>query len=449
MGIAALNDRYRAPTACFAVACGVVILATALFIARVAWRVGLDAVPSPGDAPDYDLLAMELAAGHGFRFDYDNPRWRSTYESADQTRYANSLSRHGSAKTTIRPPLFPVLLAGIYATAGRQFDIARIVNCLLMAAAGGLIAWLVARQLGPIPAIFFGFLFAILEHRTRFYAGLLLTESLATFLVCALVVTLAGIRRSGMHWRPFIAGLLAGLAILTRPLLVLWLPLLLPLVWQLGSQRGWKTAGLFLFGTTLIVAPWGVRNSLLLGRFAMLGTHGRQNLAAAYSDQALDDRGIWYRLDETDFFPTELDDSRPGVARELDRAALSTQAAIAWSLENPTGVVKLIALRIWQLWRPRMRWDGLILGLAAFGWCLWPDRREWYVFSAILIGNTLAVGLTWSVGGRFLVPVLPILHALGACGLWAAWGLATGVDRTWLATWLQGPSVVKKSRPLS
>ena len=437
MAIAALNERFRTRRACVVVACGVFLFAATLFIARVAVRVGLQS-PGTGDATDYDLLAMELAAGRGFRFDYDNPRWRSAYERAADDRYAAILSRHGASKTTFRPPLFPSMMAAIYSTVGRRFDVVRVVNCLFMAAAGGVTAWLVGRRLGPVPAVIFGLLFAAIEHRARFHAGLMITESSATFLVSLLVVLLARLGRVGGWGTSVLAGVVAGLAILDRSIFVLWMPLLVVLVWRIAANRRWRSVGLFVLAAILVMSPWAIRNSLLLGRFAPMGTHGWQNFAAAYSDEAIARGGVWFRLDEVGFFPPELDDSRPGVAREIARAELSRRAGIRWIRENPAGLIQLMAMRTWQLWRPRMHWDALILGLAGLGWLLWPDQREWRVFTAVLLANTLAVAATWSVGGRFLIPVLPVLHALAACAVWGAWGLVAAENRGWLRRWLVG-----------
>src|SRR5690606_16847719 len=74
----------------------------------------------------------------------------------------------------------------------------------------------------------------------------------------------------------------------------------------------------------------------------------------------------------------------------------------------------------WQLWQPRMHWDALVLALAICGAVLWPSASERRILIAFLAANTVGVGVTWSVGGRFLVPVLPIIHMFASCGLWVA-----------------------------
>ena len=84
-----------------------------------------------------------------------------------------------------------------------------------------------------------------------------------------------------------------------------------------------------------------------------------------------------------------------------------------------------------------MHWDAFVLVVAAFGLILWPVATDRRVFAVILLANTLAVAVTWSVGGRFLVPVLPLIHAAAACGVWvmllAVTDRRAGV-RDWLTT---------------
>jgi 4-amino-4-deoxy-L-arabinose transferase-like glycosyltransferase len=421
MALANLNVRVASRAGPIAVAIVVFLVGTAAFVVRAGMQIGLSAVPGPGDEAEYDLLAMQIVGGHGFRFDYDDRDWRRPYEQANHHgEYDLLLSRQGSAPTTYRPPLFPAVMAALYAAFGRSFAVVRVFNCLVMAAAGAVAVGLVARRLGPLPGVLSGLLFAVIEHRARYHAGLVLTESLASLLAILLAAALFAMAKNGRLRAAVVAGLLLGLAVLNRPLVALWVPWIVLLAWWVCPQRRLTAAATLAMVAGAVVAPWGVRNSLLLGQFAPLGTHGQQNLAAAYSDEAVQRRGLWFRLDETGFFPPAIDDSQPGLEREKERAERSQRAALEWIRHQPHRAAVLVAMRIWQLWQPRMHWDALILGLMAFGAVLWPAAAERRIFLMMLIANTIAVAVTWSVGGRFLVPLLPIVHAFAACGLWVA-----------------------------
>lgn len=393
------------------------ILCTAVFLLRAERQIGLGSVPGPGDEAEYDLLAMELAAGNGFRFDYDNAEWRRPYLGAnDDGSYDILLSRHGAAPTTYRPPLFPAVVAGLYTAFGRSFLVVRVFNCVAMGLAGGFAAWIVARRIGFVSGLLFGILFSVVEHRARYHAGLFLTESLATLLATVLALVLIRLIATKQIHCAAAAGVLTGLAILNRPLVALWFPFIVALIgWSLPQRRLFQIA-VYSTLTIAVILPWSIRNSLLLGHLSLLGTHGQQNLAAAYSDEAVRQKGIWYRLDGVGFFPEAIDDSRPGIDRERARAAQSQHAALEWMKQNPLKVPFLMLMRVWQLWQPRMHWDALILGLAFLGYACWSNNSDRRIVAALLFANTAAVGVTWSVGGRFLVPLLPIIHLLVAHG---------------------------------
>jgi hypothetical protein len=59
-----------------------------------------------------------------------------------------------------------------------------------------------------------------------------------------------------------------------------------------------------------------------------------------------------------------------------------------------------------------------MLALVIIGLLIFRRRKEAIVLYGLLAVNTLAVGLTWSVGGRFLIPVYPIIYSLTAIVLW-------------------------------
>ena len=420
-----LAAKHKTRAATIATAC-TFLLSFAVFVARAELRIGLAAPPVSGDEPDYDLLARELAAGHGFRFDYDRPDWRATVakRATANSEEAWRLDQHGAAVTTYRPPLFPLLIAGVYRISGHNFAVVRLLNCAALAAAGAVAAWIVALRLGLLPGLLCGGLFAVLDDRTRFHGGQFTTESLAALLTALIWLTLCRFRATGTLRTAALAGLLTGLAILNRTFCALWLPVLVPLVYWItpavSGRRTWRPVALLSLSVAVVLAPWAVRNSRLTGRFTPLGLHGEINLTAGYSDEAFHRRGLWYNLNETAFFnrPPAAAVS-PGIAQELADAEQSKAAAFRWMRAHPLKLPLLALMKVWTEWKPGLPWDSLILGLAALGLAVWPNRTERQLMCGLLAANTLAVAVTWSVGGRFLVPILPVLHAAAAAGLWA------------------------------
>lgn len=108
--------------------------------------------PEIGDGVDYDSMGLNLARGRGFGYFRADPEWRAPYEAAianGQDQYAGLMLRDSPFEsTTYRPPLFPILLAGIYTTVGRHFIIWRVIGCLLSALSAGLLFRLTSRISG-------------------------------------------------------------------------------------------------------------------------------------------------------------------------------------------------------------------------------------------------------------------------------------------------------------
>ena len=168
--------------------------------------------------------------------------------------------------------------------------------------------------------------------------------------------------------------------------------------------------------TVLVLMPWIVRNSLLLQRFAPLGTQGMMELSAGYSDAAWANDGVWQNLSAAGFFHIEDSEVR-GYERELMIAEKSRSHAFTWIRANPGRLPALAARKVYSEFRPRTVLE-LILGVLMIAGVLRHFRsRTTAVLAGMLLANAVAIGLTWSVEGRFLVPQLFVYYALAAAGL--------------------------------
>jgi hypothetical protein len=108
------------------------------------------------------------------------------------------------------------------------------------------------------------------------------------------------------------------------------------------------------------------------------------------------------------------------LQRELAMADASRKGAGSWSLSNPHKLLLLPAMRVIQEFRPHGPGELYVLAFAVLGILLLRQHDAGRVFAALLFAAAIAVGLTWSTAGRFLVPLLFILHAAAGIGLWAA-----------------------------
>jgi hypothetical protein len=230
------------------------------------------------------------------------------------------------------------------------------------------------------------------------------------------------LRPNGVRY--VVTGVLLALAILTRTIFALWIPIVCALaLWievRLSGGRGRRSL-LMLCVALLVLMPWFVRNCIVLRAFMPLGTQGAINLPVGYSNKAISQDGIWSGGAKEYIFKCFTSQTK-GVLRERDEARFGLAKAREWILSNPDLAAKLVCLKIISLWQPRSMYQVFLLMLVIIGLLILWRRKEATVLYGLLVANTFAVGLTWSVGGRFLIPVYPIIYSLAAIVLWSLFG---------------------------
>ncbi|MEO2019227.1 MAG: glycosyltransferase family 39 protein [Fuerstiella sp.] len=406
--------------------CGVAafLLTGAVFFCWIGLRFGMNTPPSStGDESSYDSMAWELSRGHGFAVNYDDPAFRAPYDEAAETQPELFTIRSSTpGPIAFRPPLLSTFAAGLNMVFGRQFYAVRSLNVLLMAATAGLLAWYVCREAGFVTALI-SIAFFLIDVRSRLYARSLLTEPLACFLATLLTLTLLSIVKHTNRKRLILAGILTGASMLTRSIVVLWLPgltVFVCIVVRRLHKHSWRdTAGstaLFIATTLAVFAPWGIRNVLLLDRFSPMGTQGLMELSAGYSDAAWDNFGVWQNLGAQGFFDAVDTFGLSNVETELAMAEVSSATAVEWISHNFAKLVPLAGMKVFSEFRPHNVVEFIVLVFALIG-LFTSGRTAVLVFSVLLVTNAFSVAVTWSVEGRFLVPQLFILHALCAVGV--------------------------------
>ena len=415
-------------TARYAASAGltVCLITVGLYSVWIGSRFGFDAPPSStGDELSYDSVAWELSHGRGFSVNYADPDFRQPYDLAAATSPdLYSIPDTTSGPIAFRPPLFPVVFSMANRITGRHFYLIRAFNVLCMAATAGLIGWFVYRESGVWPLAVVVLLFWA-DTRSRLYARTVLTEPLACFL-CA-VMTLLVIRlsrESGLKRRTVAAlSVVTALSILTRSVVIVWLPGLLVMLWclirrqhQQSCRQALSHCGLFLLLTVLCVSPWAIRNIRLLGKFAPMGTQGQMEMSAGYSDIAWEHGGVWQNLASRNYFAAVVHDDMTTIDAELATAEKSTADAVAWIRANPAKLPALAVMKVASELRPASFVEWLVAALALIGVWLGRDRKLVAVLVVLIVVNLSAVAATWSVEGRFLVPQLFVFYALAGIG---------------------------------
>ena len=398
-------------------------LTTVVLLSHYAWKYGLNVAPSTsGDEISYDMIAWNLSHGAGFAEGGITEEFRRLYDR-DQPDQLPQQPPAAPQLVAYRPPLFPVVISGLNRLLGRQFYGVRIVNVLALATTAGLLVWYLAAEQGAIAAFSAFVAFLVLDTRTRLYGRAILTESLAVLLLTIITLILLRLRASSRTSVLAATGATVALLILDRTMFVLWVPLLLLFLLCLPavSPVTWKDrfvhTSVFLAAVLICLTPWGLRNTLQLGRFMPMGTQGMGQLYAGYSDHAVNGRGVWTLNAERELRGELPEKQRTRLELEVALADIGRTKAIDWARSNASKIPLLAVQKVWQEYRPRSASACLILGAAVLGALSTLGQHDTRVLLLLHAMNAIVIGATWSVEGRFVVPLLFSIHVLAGIGI--------------------------------
>ena len=280
------------------------------------------------DAVDYDRAAKSIAQGNGYPY-----------------------SRVKGRETAFRPPSYPFLLAGVYTVTGvahaKVEDRVRAARIL-----GIVISTLIVGLIGVVAAQLWGRRVALAAMGlAAFYiplivvGGSVMSEPLfAALLLGALAAAIQHRRSHRWRW-VLLAGVLAGLTILTRAnALVLLLPLGLA-VWTgrpRFSPRALAVPAALVVLALLTVSPWTIRNAVVFDRFIPVSTQLGSALAGTYNDQARTDKenpASWRSIGHLPEYRALY--ARLSEIPEPEVEDILTERSKAYIREHPTYVAKV------------------------------------------------------------------------------------------------------------
>jgi 4-amino-4-deoxy-L-arabinose transferase-like glycosyltransferase len=413
------------------------------------------------------LLCVVVALGFGLRLNAalnptKNPGADSlvAYQGNDSLAYgqiAEELYRTGHYGTpamdhpTDWSPGAPLLYAGVYyLTGGVHPDAARAAVALL-GALMVLLVYLIGRRLGgPVVGLIAATLAAIyptfIDNNEQF-----VSEPIAAFTLAACVLGfLWASDRARSAWAWIVPGLFLGATALTRPeyLIFAFLLGLLVLVksWRArGVRIGFASAALFVCAFAVVLAPWTIRNFIVLDRFVPVTTGGGKALfVATYlpgdGRQIRTKRHLIeiytgnHHVTDEQVARTQMSDLLDGVAkkypnleRDASLAKIGRENFRKYVTEQPGAYARMVASKMWNVWRrgsgPTMRAGGWVafhyalLALALVGLAVLAIRRRWEALVlAVLIGGITVLGGLLLAVPRRNVPLIPLVCALAAGG---------------------------------
>ena len=431
----------------------------ALVIVFLKLPLGLD------DMFQYDMLGRSLAAGQGYRWygRSDVARLRPYLETYYAIDLPTAAVPENGYTTTFRPPGYPFFLGAVYVAAGLTHRLAAVR--LIQAVLGALLApgtALLAAALGlrPNAARAAGLALALYPVLWMYPIGLGSENLFLPVLLLGLLLTLAA-DRSGRKATAALAGGILGYATLTRGALVLFLPLAaFWLVWPLARRAGTartrlRLGAVFAAAAAVVLTPWILRNSLLLGRPAFVDNSAGYNLYVGYYPQG--DGGfnttaavqpLRYLDDgQRDRWATEQ--AWGFIRSDLPRAVwlLASRLAHFWGLEDRELVYFYSNGFLGEIPQP---WLGaaylwlvlpwVLVGLSAPWGIAWAPEGRSRALALALVAATVLAYVPILAEARFHLPLVPLLAAYAA----AAWttphpfrrlvaGLRSGQAGSWLA----------------
>lgn len=209
------------------------------------------------DAKEYDLIAEGLLRGDGFPVE--------------------RLS--GNQIEIVRPPLFPLILAGIYKTFGHNYTFVRLLQALL-AAITALFIYILARgvfkseTVGVLTCLLYSLYPSLIA-----YTGILYSETVFTFF---LVISMYFLMLAFKSSRPVffaLTGLFLALAtmISSRSLyMVVFIAAALLLLFK-NKKTALKRAAVIMVVMAAVFSPWTIRNYFISGgKFILLENYSSQ-----------------------------------------------------------------------------------------------------------------------------------------------------------------------------
>jgi 4-amino-4-deoxy-L-arabinose transferase-like glycosyltransferase len=343
-----------------------------------------------------------------------------------------------------RAPLYPLLIAAVYAIGGEREVLVQLVQCLLF---GGVVflAYDLGRRMfneraGRLAAAVCMVHPALLRYVADFHL-----ETLFTFLWTLSVWQTVRLVEKPSLGRGAGLGVALGLTCLTKAVMLVY-PAVFAAIWLLrlwkqggGAERSSALLGAFKALTVAAlmmvatISPWTVRNYVVSGHIVPITTGGSDAFLRGfifskpefitlrqppYTDAENETNRYFRALCEAEGTVWERDDYETDqiLNREAKRRLLA----------DPLAAVRKFGIGMFTFWYEMTTLTtSLVAGLTALGAWLFAlvglrrarreGRQAWLLLAPVLYLNVLLAALL--ALGRYSVPVLPCLLVLAAYGL--------------------------------
>lgn len=326
-----------------------------------------------------------------------------------------------------RAPLYPLFLAGVYGLIGGDVIIPRIVQAVLGACIAVLLALIGRKTGGPEIGAIAGIMWGIYPLGV-FITGVTYPTTLLTLLLaCGVLCMLSEPDNKGYPMKVALAGLLFGLAALTKPIVLGTVVLIT--FWILFWRRSGRLllASVFLFTTVATLAPWTIRNAYVYDRLVPIEARGLDDvkpLPRRFSDTSDSENKTFrkvtyivkrYPREFVSFF--QLHPRRVNFLRQeiRDRAHKRKPSIVQYTVFGSSLVTAVSVVSV-----------GSVFAFALIGaWAMWKKknkRSEFTLFVLMVMSFALGYALTYGKI-RYRIPVDPYIIIMSSWGVMYAWNV--------------------------
>ncbi len=269
----------------------------------------------------YVEIAQNILAGNGFAFETEPPY----------------------TPNPLRPPLYPLVLAGILALPG-SFWLAMILQ-MLLASTIPVLAYLISKRFVSKKIAFWVGIAMAIEPLGMLFSFVLITETLFIFLFLLSILIFLEFLEKPKLKTAFWLSLIFALGLLVKPV-TQYIAFIMPFVlwYHLRKQAWpWKQAAIpgiiFAVVCMVVVSPWLYRNHKQFG-VAGMGAQPAFNLATYVVPSVLSfENGTDFRTERDILYASGVDSTKINLSNSKEYIA----NAVPVILDHPIGLVKTMA----------------------------------------------------------------------------------------------------------
>ncbi len=275
------------------------------------------------------------------------------HETAHRLLAGDGYTRVDGTPTAVWPPLYPILLAGVYALSDGSLEAGRLANPFL-GALTAFFSYAIGRRLaGDRAGLLAAGLFAACPDDI-FFSNFVMSEVAFGAIFTAVVWLFVALEQRAPKPGPLAwtaLGIAVALASLTRGVAVAWLAVPVLIHWRASrSLRSAALRGAFaVLGLALALAPWTLRNALQLGAPIPLATSLGRTLGHAhspYQEGGASLKGLLYWRRIGDRYA-----HLPQPQREVVSNRVLTRKTLEYMFRNPGHELRIFPAHVREFFR--------------------------------------------------------------------------------------------------